>query len=84
MRGASADERTSVRAPSHAPGIPLNSELKRRLLTPGTLAAALRNEASVAATYHQSMMVRETMEPGLRYLAIAGVIGGGGQGRVEL
>jgi len=30
------------------------------------------------------MMVRETMKPGLRYLVIAGVIGGGGQGSVGL
>jgi hypothetical protein len=30
------------------------------------------------------MMVRETMKPRLRYFAIAGVIDGGGQGRVEL
>jgi hypothetical protein len=30
------------------------------------------------------MMVRETVKPGLRYLAIAGVMGGGGQGSVGL
>jgi hypothetical protein len=30
------------------------------------------------------MMVRETMKPGLRYLAIAGEMGDGGQGSVGL
>jgi hypothetical protein len=30
------------------------------------------------------MMVRETMKPGLRCLAIAGSVDGGGQGSVEL
>jgi hypothetical protein len=44
----------------------------------------LWSDARVAATYDPSRMVRETMKPGLRYLAMAGVMGGGGQGSVGL
>ena len=47
-------------------------------------APALRKDARAAATYHPSMVVRETMKPGLRYLAIAAVTGGSGQGSVGL
>jgi hypothetical protein len=37
-----------------------------------------------AATYDPSVMVRETVKPGFRCVAIAGVMGGGGQGSVGL